>query len=114
MTQGDQIELYEKKIQEFQKVVEHRDKMRKLTANKLFKELILEEFCVNECARYVRTSVNPRLDADSRANALHIAQSTGHLRMYLEAIEQMGNQAEQEIVKYTAAIDELRSEPQES
>lgn len=66
----------------------------KLYHNPEFKKLILQEFCTNECARYVQASADPALTAEQRADALNMAQAAGHLRRFLSVIVTKGNQAE--------------------
>lgn len=71
---------------------------------------MLEEFCVNECARYAQASADPALSANERADALAIAQSAGHLRRFLSVVIQMGNSAENTIADIEAALEEARAE----
>lgn len=87
-----------------------RDLAVRLSKNRDFQKLILEEFCVNEAARYVQNSSNPALDAAGRADSLAIAQASGHLRRWLSVVCQMGDRAEVEIEQIGEAIEELRTE----
>ena len=104
------IAALEEQAVERQKYVENRRIAQRLFSNRDFKKLILEEFCVNECARYAQNSANPALGPDERADSLAIAQAAGHLRRFLSVTIQMGNQAEVEIRQINEAIEEIRAE----
>lgn len=82
----------------------------KLAGNREFKKLILEDFCINECARYAQMSADPNLTKDERADALAIAQAAGHLRRYLAVIHAMGNTALKSIGDTKDEIESIRSE----
>ena len=104
------INELEQHVERLQTLVEKRDLAIKLEKNREFKKLILDEFCVNECARYAQASADPSLKADERADALALAQASGHLRRYLSVVVQMGNQAESEINQTKEAIEQARVE----
>jgi hypothetical protein len=104
-----EIEL-EQHIVGLEEIVARRDLALKLEKNREFRKLILEEFCVNECARYAQASANPALKEVERADSLALAQAAGHLRRWLSVIVQMGNQAASEITQTQAAIEEARRE----
>lgn len=91
-------------------LIERRDLALRLHKNPDFKKLILEEFCVNECARYAQASADPALKPDARADSLAIAQAAGHLRRFLSVIVQMGNQAEGQMTELNEAIEASRQE----
>lgn len=82
----------------------------KLANNREFKKLILEDFCVNECARYAQMSADPSLNAEERADALAIAQAAGHLRRYLQVVHMMGATAQKDIAGANEEIEEIRGE----
>lgn len=100
----------EKQLADSKEAIERRELALKLYKNPEFKKLILEEFCVNECARYAQSSADPALDDRSRADALNIAQAAGHLRRFLSVIIAMGNQADRLIPDLETAIEEARHE----
>lgn len=92
---------------------EYADRRRmavRLANNRDFKKLILEEFCVQECARYAQNSANPQFSKEERADSLAIAQAAGHLRRFLQVINQMGAKAESDIAAIEEAIEEARLE----
>lgn len=55
----------------------------KLMSNREFKSVIMETFCVTECALYAQRSGNMLLSETQRADALSIAQAAGHLKTFL-------------------------------
>jgi hypothetical protein len=100
----------ERQLAENQQIVKLRDAALKLGNNPEFKSLILERFCVQECARYAHSSADPALTAEQRADALNMAQAAGHLRRFLSITVQMGNHAERNIGDLEDAIEEARQE----
>lgn len=90
--------------------IERRKMALRLKNNRDFKKLILEEFCIQECARYVHTSADPNIAANERSDALAIAQAAGHLRRYLHAVDLIGMRAENEARAIEEALDEFRAE----
>lgn len=90
--------------------VENRDLALKLSNVPAFRKLILDEFCVQEAARYVQTSGDPALTEAQRADALNIAQASGHLKRWLSVQVLMGNVAANNIIDIENAIEEARLE----
>ena len=105
-----EVYALEKQLADSKLSLERREKALKLYKNSDFKSLILEEFCVSECARYAQSSADPALNPDQRADALAIAQAAGHLRRFLSVVVTMGNQAERLIPDLEVAIEEARQE----
>lgn len=105
-----QVIQLENSRDQYKKAIELRDLAEKLSANSEFRKLILEEFMVNEAARYVATSADPAMGPNERADALNIAQSAGHLKRWLSVVVQMGNVAENNMVDLDNAINEARQE----
>ena len=89
--------------------VDRLRRAERLSRNPDFKKLILDEFCVQECARYAQNSANPGLDAEARADCLGIAQASGHLRRWLQVICQMGTHAQNEITEIDEVLEEMRA-----
>ena len=100
----------ERQLEEYKKVVERRDLAKKLYNNREFKKIILDDFCITECARYAQSSGDPSLTTEQRADALAMAQAAGHLRRYLSVTVQMGNSVEGQIADLEQAILEARQE----
>ena len=91
-------------------LIERRDVILRLSENPDFKTVIREGFMVEDCARYVRESINPGLSAEDRASALGFAQAAGYLKQFLNVAVMQGNTAENEIRQIEEAMDEVRAE----
>lgn len=102
----------EKQLEDSKASIDRRDQALKLYRNPEFKRLILDEFCGTECARYAQLSADPSLNQEQRADALAMAQASGHLRRFLSVIVQMGNQAEGLMDRLTDEIQAAREEEQ--
>lgn len=74
----------------------------------------MDNFCLKECARYVQASGDPALNAESRQDALNIAQAAGHLKRYLSVVIQMGNHAERQMPDLDNAILECMNGGEDS
>ena len=99
-----------KQLKTAKELATRRELALKLQDNREFKQLILKDFCVEECARYAQASADPALTAEQRADALALAQAAGHLRRFLSVTVQMGYTAKNEIPQIEVAIEELRQE----
>ena len=108
-----EVSALERQHSDAKEHIARRDLALKLYNNREFKKLILEEFCVNDCARYAQSSADPALKPENRADALAIAQASGHLRRYLSVIVTLGNQAEGQMQSLEEAILEARSQEDE-
>lgn len=104
------VEELQAHIERLKELVEQRDMALKLEKNRDFKKLILDTFCVTECARFAQNSADPRLPANERADALALAQAAGYLRRFLSVVVQMGNRAAADIKEAEEAIAEAHKE----
>lgn len=100
----------EKQLSDAKDLVERRDIALRLHRNPDYKKIILDGFCLQDCARYVHESQDPNLTKEQQEDALRIAQASGHFRRYMSVIIQLGNQAEGQIPSIEEALHELRSE----
>jgi hypothetical protein len=105
-----QIQQLEGQLSQAKKIVAQRDMALKLSNNREFRALILDEFCTQECARYAQASGDPALSSENRADALAMSQAAGHIRRWLSVKVQMGNSAERDIAEVEAALEEARAE----
>lgn len=105
-----EVYALEKQREDAKELLARRELALKLSRNPEFKQLILQEFCINECARYAQSSGDPALNAEQRADALALAQSAGHLRRWLSVIVTMGNNAERAMPELDDAIEQARQE----
>ena len=104
------IEQLEQQKTKAKEAIERRDLAVKLAGNRDFRKLILEYFCVEECARYARESADPALDAAQKADAMAMAQSAGHLKRFLSLQIQMGDKFEADMPELEEMIEECRRE----
>ena len=107
------VQHLEQQLEDMNVSIARRDKALKLAKNKDFRDLIMEEFCVQECARYAQASGDPSLDKEARADSLGMAQAAGHLRRWLQVVCQLGNTAEGTKRDLEEAIAEARAEEAE-
>lgn len=104
------LESLEEQLKNEKLKIERRDAILRLKKNPDFRKVIREDFMVNECARYVRESINPMLQPNEQAMALAMAQSAGFLKQYLNVSIQMGDVAEGIASAVETAIEEVRAE----
>lgn len=102
------LNALEDQLKDAKALIERRDTILRLSKNADFRKIILEDFFVEECARYARESGDPALTAEQRADALNIAQAAGHLKRYLNVQIQMANQAEGQLGALEDAIENER------
>jgi len=102
--------MLEQDIEGAEELVVRRNMALKLAANPEFRKLFNEEYFVTEAARLVQLSADPSLDLNQRADALNMAQATGHAKRYLSMIIQMGAHAERDLPEARATLDEMRAE----
>jgi hypothetical protein len=97
----------EQQVKDNRKLVQLKDAALKLNGNREFRALIREEYLVQEAARTVQLSTDPRLNDKQRADALGMAQATGHLKRFLQITEQMGYAAEKDIADCEEQLAEI-------
>jgi hypothetical protein len=100
----------ERQLEDSKKLIHLRDQAIKLYDNPEFKSLIVKGFCTEDCARFAQESGDPTLSAEQRADALGMAQASGHLRRFLSTTVVMGNTAANQKEDLEAAIEEARQE----
>lgn len=91
------------------KAIELRDKALRLAENRDFREIILENFCVQDCARFAQESGDPVLTQQQRDDAMAMAQASGHLRRYLRVIIQTAEQFENNMEDLENEIEAARA-----
>lgn len=103
------IQNLEAEIDQAKELIVRREAAIKLSKNPEFRMLFLKEYFESEAARLVQLSADPALDAQQRADALNMAQATGHTKRYLSMAYQMGAVAEREIHDKEAELEHLRT-----
>lgn len=109
-----EIQALEQQLAACHEAVMWRDKAIKLQEVAEFRDVVLQKFCVTDCARYAQSSADMSLDTQARADSLALAQAAGHLRRYLSVLVQMGNNAANMIDGIEAEIDAIRAEGEEA
>lgn len=104
---SEKIETY---IDGLKKSVEFGEDIRKLMSNRLFKKVIMEGFCLNECARHLKESLDTRVNPEARQAFRAMAEAAGHLEQYLENALKLAEQAESRIYEAEQALDQARAE----
>lgn len=107
---SEQIKAAEQAILDAKELIARRDMAVKLSNNREFRKLILEDYMVVESARLVAQSADPVLDDKQQKDALSMAQGAGHLKRYLSMMVVMGNTAEGQLADAEVYLDELRRE----
>lgn len=105
-----QVFALEQQLENAKQLVARRDLALKLSKNPDFRKLIMEQFCVTECAKYAQLSADFDMPVEARESSLAMAQAAGHLRRFMEICITMGNVNERDIVNIEAAIDQARAE----
>ena len=104
------IEQLEQQKIGMNEAIERRNIAVRLAGNRDFKKLILEYFCVEECARYARQSADPAMDEAARQDSLAMAQAAGHLKRFLSVVIRMGDDCAGHMAELDEMLDELRAE----
>ncbi len=113
MSEVSQMTPLEHQLESSKDLINRRQMVVRLRQNPDFRKLILEGFCRDEAARYVQESGDPALDASARADAVAMAQASGHLLRFLHVTHMMGAHAERTREELEEAIAEERAETEE-
>lgn len=108
-----EVEKLEQQREDAKNLIQLRDNILKLYKNTTFRKVILDQYCVKECARYIGVAGDPALDKDNRDLALQMGMASQHLLRWLEVTIQMGNSAENELANIDQAILESIHEENE-
>lgn len=113
MSKEQEIAGLEHRIESAKGAIVFAEDVRKLLGNRLFREVILNKFCVEHCARYVQESGDPLLSAENRADALNMAQAAGHLRRWLDLSVRIGEAEAGLLPNIQEELDVVRAEPED-
>lgn len=109
----EDILALEQGIKDSEHLLDRRQMAIKLYDNREFRKLFVEGYFTEEAARLVQLSADPALDTQQRADALNMAQATGHMKRYLSMMVQMGAHAERELPQLREALEQLRASSDE-
>ena len=108
---NQQIETVELSIEQARKLVDNRTDLEKLTKNKQFKNLIIENYFEREASRLVLLKADPSMQGDvEQATILRQIDAIGTFRQYLSTTMQRGNTAARTIADDEKTLEELRDE----
>lgn len=100
-----ELEQLQEQKEQYKKAIEIKNAVERLNNNEDFKKIILDLFCVTECARYVQSSVNINLPAENRDWALQMAQAGGLLKEFLIVKITQGKHAENNMSRLEEEIE---------
>ena len=113
LTKEQTIAAHEQQLAEAKVEVANAKELERLLNTPVFKKVILERFCVTECARYAQMSADPSLTAEQRADALGIAQAAGHLRRWIGVVLRMADTHSASIPNLEDNIEIMRQQSDE-
>lgn len=90
------------------------ERLRRLCKNKDFKELILEEYGVQEAARLIKMSIHPSQNLEERAKWVSMAQACGGVEMFIFAQEALLNAQINTIDQLESELESARQEDQDA
>lgn len=90
--------------------IEFAERAARLMENPDFRHVILDVYCVKEAAAFVHVSADPTVKPDQRADALLMAQATGHLKRWLQVTQLKAEQARDRLPEVEEHIEAIRFE----
>lgn len=102
------VQKLEQQLSNAKELIDRKNRALRLTNNADFRLLFQEEYFLKEAARMVQLSGDPSLTAEQRADALAMAQATGHTKRYLSMIVQQAAVAERDLPELEEAIEQAR------
>lgn len=107
---NSEVENTREEIERLEKLIELADGIERLSENKDFKKVILDEFLVTHCAQNVQNSVNMRLSAEQRADCLAMAQAAGFFKQFMMTTLAMADHARKELGEHKDMLQQLSHE----
>lgn len=107
---NSQVNELEKQLKDTKEQVAIRDTVLRLTNNRDFKKIILEDFCEAHAARNIRMSVDTNIDEKTAKACIAAGQAAGHLKQFLSFLVQRGNHAAGQVEQIEEALVEARGE----
>jgi len=105
-----QIEGLEFQISKAREFIKFRETIQRLVKYPEWKAVMENEYFTEEAARLVHQSADPALDLQQRADALNMAQASGHLRRWISMQIKMANTLEDGLVTQEETLEEMRAE----
>jgi hypothetical protein len=107
------IQDLEQGIEDAKEVVNRRQMALKLFENYEFRKLFIEGYFLEDAARLVQMSTDPRVKPENQQACLEEARATGYMRRFLSDCVQFGAVFERDLPQMHATLAELRAEEAE-
>lgn len=104
------LKALEHQLAEAREFIQKKNQVEELTSNPLFKEIILQGFCIDDCARAIKASADIGVPKEEREDCIKLAQAAGYLEKYLHTVCRQGYMAEGDIARINEAIEYARTE----
>jgi len=103
-----EVENIELSIEDARKLVARKDAALKLATNREFKQLILNDYYVDEAVRLTSCLGQPQMK-NFEAEIVGDLKAIASLRQYFQTIITMGRNAESELVEAQELLEETRA-----
>ena len=114
MNLEQQLDVLELTEQEAKTKVELGKALNKLTSNRDFKKLILEEYFEKEASRLVMLKAEPSMsDTDAQNRIIKDIDAIGNLRQYFRAVQYQATMAEKALIDCAEHREDLLSQTDE-
>ena len=108
---SETLKQIEQEIENAKIIVELSDSLERLSNNRDFKKIVLENYFREEAVRLVHLKGNPAMQKEEHQKAiLSSMDAISALRQYFQTIEQQANQARRSILGAEETRDELLAE----
>lgn len=108
-----QIQELEVSIENLQEAVDFAAKVRRLSQNKDFQEVVEQGYFINEASRMLLLRDDPSLPQDKKINLEADMYGPGAFKRFLFVIIQQGMMAESQIAEFKETMDEIHLEMSE-
>jgi|JI9StandDraft_2_1071091.scaffolds.fasta_scaffold05826_5 hypothetical protein len=105
-----EIQQLEQQLETADYLIKRKDAAIRLSNNKDFKRLVIDEYFTAEAARLIMASGDPNLTEQQRADFVAMGQACGHFKRYLSAIVREATMAERDVPNIEETLAELRAE----
>lgn len=107
---SNHVTQLEAQLRDAKELARRRDLAIKLSKNKEFRELILDDYIVAEASRLAAAAGDPNLTEVQQRSMYSMALAPGHLKRYLQVITQMGDTGADSIPEIEEALEDARIE----
>lgn len=101
----EEVTELEQQREQYKELIAIRDAIKRLEANPDFQKIVVEQYCVKECARYIGVAGDPAISKDDRDLALEMGKAGQHFKRWLNVSIRMGDHAEGELPELEEQIN---------